>query len=1286
MSQINQNLTNIVKKQQNSSEKQLRQFVQNFYSKVRSYERTQFDPIMSTGATHEGKKLLPKLLTFVSNQRQELDLSAGSWVIDGTPILAEQCNWNHDKTEMLFEIIHNKQRLNGHLIFSHHGMRVNGLLEIQGMAYGVGFRIKPQTYHLNIANGGAYIDGPSGTLMWDQNSDDWEDADWDTSGDGLDFTFGVEETEIIFGETDNEFTCSFRDRNTGEEWVPIEGQGTTGTMDGLMTVNFTAGPDYEFYREMSELYPFSLRLQFDIFATECVGAMSRDPHPEDGRANAITGLWSRNNIAGSYQLHDIDHLLTVSGDALYINSKKLPQGHWRGLSYIWEKLPEEFRELGIPEQGQIVFSPCGDNIISSNFTKGGQRVHPDQHLKAPNTFEPVSKQKLGSSDPLSVVELKNMTQFVKNEAGQYYDALQQKSMSDFYGILQYYMDDEDCKTFFNPNPAPLPFEVSAIAKMVGEKGTKPEDFYRNLSMAYTVSTLANSEMDGADLLNGVRAGRWIKKQTTVSDVMQVQSPALYNRHYRHKYPRLSLYLQDQIDNAQEHVSNISGETERRIATALENIAPEDNEGLEEITNSLEKMGEYAKTNKTYWAFVMFGYYSSPTFLNIMQNCVSDPSNDGSLYTQQLNRGLALLNALDTGGFFAEQLVSTLRAFNLSSLLPQLADYGANVDDFRYAVDSIFRAFVDEYINSTDPKMREAAENLKKNGDQETIDKLLEIMRETSMTSSGLFQWTSFAMRFEKNCQKVFSKLAKGMSDLFLMAMASYTMCLLFGGGVKWSDLTGTQKAMIIGNGTIMFSQMTWMVVKRGMKVPLMFAPGTNPTGWTRFKAFFKSPRGGEALARGEIEQIQGLKGWLMGRSEASMANGDAMRILFSEGAENEALLQKGLSKTERIFGRNLQEFMATRIGAVLSVVGIVFSAIGLSRAEDPLETAYEALFLTASIFEFFATAGAWACQALAIETIGGFAVSSLCTLASVCGAVAFVAGAVLLCILLFGHHDSPIVTFAKKKAGVYYKPKKYDIDDLQQYQPLDQDQRTGVTISTHATHGKVMTINDEGHIDCDKYDGTGRSAFYLSVDEFGLASFGAPIVRQDGSKVMRVLGVDEGDSLVATTSNIDPEAVQLQQWVAEPVADGVYNKSGDNSYLQGGTFTFYNLSIFKRTGKKAYLEYKDKWQLSDTAEHINISMVVTEPEGLSMANIRWHSSEYNMFQSPVLQVLGSRVRKWCITPTLPEDLSFDDTSGQVSMKQGQRAKPFARSSFTIMVLNGVGGDETIFDLEILSSS
>lgn len=95
------------------------------------------------------------------------------------------------------------------------------------------------------------------------------------------------------------------------------------------------------------------------------------------------------------------------------------------------------------------------------------------------------------------------------------------------------------------------------------------------------------------------------------------------------------------------------------------------------------------------------------------------------------------------------------------------------------------------------------------------------------------------------------------------------------------------------------------------------------------------------------------------------------------------------------FGRNLEEFMATRFAAAMAVVGIVLSAIlSLLIPKKPLDMAMNSLFLASATLDLVPAAAGWAVS-LGIEAIGALSVAAIATAAGALAIAAAIAGVII---------------------------------------------------------------------------------------------------------------------------------------------------------------------------------------------------------------------------------------------------------------------------------------------------
>src|SRR4029077_8743435 len=74
---------------------------------------------------------------------------------------------------------------------------------------------------------------------------------------------------------------------------------------------------------------------------------------------------------------------------------------------------------------------------------------------------------------------------------------------------------------------------------------------------------------------------------------------------------------------------------------------------------------------------------------------------------------------------------------------------------------------------------------------------------------------------------------------------------------------------------------------------------------------------------------------------------------------------------EKIFGRNLDDFLATRLAAVVNLVFLVYSILDAENAGDPLERSADSLMAAAAGLDLIAAAAGWALGALNIYITSG---------------------------------------------------------------------------------------------------------------------------------------------------------------------------------------------------------------------------------------------------------------------------------------------------------------------------
>ena len=1240
---------------------------------------------------------LPKTLTLVTPDHS--DPEQDQLFVGPYPVAPGRSRYDKDFQELTFGTHDGTDAIHGHLRLTRARTRAYGVMEYGGESYSVAYEVKPQRFTMRIGKGAAYLGGSSALpeLKWDVDSDRWKNAPWSDEPE-VAFTYGVDGQEVLDGEKVLTFVASFDDLRTGKHWEPVGGY-YSGIVTRRLVLQFgvIAGvTPPSSGRDDGTLFPFQLRAKLSEFGERFEGAMLTDVPSLQGTVYGVQGTWAGGNIAGLYHLTAADggkgSIVSVHDGQLHVGDRPVDSRvvdgtvRWTGMS------ADQAQASGLPADGHLEFSPDGRTVTASSAGHTGVRVSPGEaaDVVASGAAETHGLAvAVDAPDPTHTLSaLLSMSQFAVSESGNYYDQFQSSSMEDFYAILQDYMDPDLRKQFFNPNPPPLDPGLRAIAETPGRDGEDPKTWYRSLSVAYTTGTLSKWSTDpGCKLLNGRRADSWLSNQTGVSPVMLAQGPLLYARRYHQKYANLDWFLLDQQANAATYEPVIRAKAQQWI-DQMEANASGTPEEIEKLREQIDQLRDAAISNKQYWAFAVYTYATTPAYLNMLQTIMASGDEiDGSEFTQRVQRTTALLNVLDTTSYFTQQYAYLLQLFQVSTVLPQLVDYTADLQKFSYAVKQIVDEFIKQNINSQDPKMREAAEALRKAATEELVGQILQVLRQTNAAMAGLFNWTTLAATFKSKIAKVFSHIPEMVCITIMLGAVSLLVNYFVTGRVDWDDIPFEEQLLIIFNGAGIVAQIVKMIVVRSVALSEVWAAGNGL--WSNMKMFF-SP---SLMTKAEASMATGFKGWLIQSVGGIEDTLDmlSMRMFFAEAAEAAALqaqLQR-MSTIHKIFGRNLNEFLATRLGAALAAVGIVMSAILLAQSHEPLEIAANSLFLFASTMEFIATAGLWATQAFGIAAIGGVAVGTIFAVVSVVGLIAMVAGAILIAVLLFRPQDTPVEKFAKEKAGIFYMPRKTEIDYFQEYQPVGQQQRSGVSVAPNGQTSNCLSVASDGTLSQQPFDGTGHTALYLRTDELGRAQLGGPVVDDTGARTMLVVALDEAGNLVAAppvgTSTSDPSML----WRAEIQGDGTFTKGEDgNDYLQSAPFLFYNEAWFTKTGTKRYIATSGTtgWAATDgSGTSLTIAMVTTKPGLLTMQDVAWFTYEHDMSAGPVLGIPGSPPRDWTLTPDLPAGLVFFPGSGAVSMETGIDVPAAPKATYTISVDNKVGRQQATFTLQITES-
>ncbi len=882
------------------------------------------------------------------------------------------------------------------------------------------------------------------------------------------------------------------------------------------------------------------------------------------------------------------------------------------------------------------------------------------------------------SSSLNIHTLLNMSQYQKDSKGNWNDVIQNAAMQEFYKILQADMDPDLRKKFISNNPPDLSAAVKAIADTPGTTTQDPASWYKGLSIPYLVNALSNSNMEGADTLNARRAQDYLKNATAVSDVFQVQAPLLYAYQWQQSSGvngEIGNFKEDQKNNTAAYAKIIQNDVSIWKQEVQQEIidAPEQLQKILDQIDALAKKGE----DGCYWAYTFFRFATQPSALELLRMIsLSKTSHlDGSAFTRRVQTNCAVLNLLDSSGFFVQEYTKVIQLFQIGNILPTLIDYGGDLNGYYFAVEEILQAFVEKYINSSDPQMAEQAQKLQEALAEKQVADVLKAYARLARTFNGICDWEQLAVKFEQSLSthpdlaRFVGKFGSRVAQTIALA-AGFAGLVGFVFGLKeWDEMNAQEKTRFVITSVNLFTPVAVRLIKGSIVASKAFDP--KYFRWQMVLGHFSE----EALTSATTRATNGFAYWCIRRQTDHLLGPGKLAPLFEE-----AWMESEVTTTMKIFGRNLDEFVATRLGAMFAIANIVFSSIALAQSESDLETASNALFLASGALELFATGGAWALGAFGVETLGGLAVASIMSVLSTLAAVAAVAGVIILIIWLNQPQPTPVETFAKdqaQKAG-YYMPDKVAIESFQVYQVKGQPQRSGITLEWNGDAQQCLQFQADGSLNIAAQQNNPSTAFFMATDYEGYATFSAAVTTQDGGLTMCVLTLDDSKALDGATRITDRTKVDQQKWVPELTGGIVW----DGEYVQQANFTFYN-RYWADQGVKLYLA-ADQSSVTTQADAgtWTVSMTSLEVAGLDMENIELYTFSRDQKFFPSLQQAGSQPKTWSVAPSLPSFMQLNSHSGEISQTTGVAPTLMEATSYVLSLSNPLNKITDSFSIEV----
>ena len=1172
----------------------------------------------------------------------------------------------------------------GSLTFVHAASSAIGTLSVDNQHVGVKAVLAPVSYSCHVAlDTGASVTGvaPALSLHWDASDPKWSSATW--IKDALTFTWQVT-GQVVVGQPTYSIAVSFTDQQTERPWTPA-----IGDISALLDANYDftmtlAGGDNPPTDDRSKLpspasgiasvFPYVLGFTVSNDGSEITGALLTRQASQTGTVLGLRGTVVNPSAAGLYSTSAANSAagaIAVYGGRLHINDTPVETASLVGNRLTWSGLTAaQQQRSGLPASGAVMFSADGAQFRAAQGGITGRRLRPEQVARQYSGTPIVDHPAIANASALSATPtlrpqaLGSMTQFAfVNNA--WVDVVQQATMNDFNQILLYHMPSDMRQTYYNVSPPILPTWLQAIAAQAPQ-GMEPAAAYQSLATAYLTNILSHFNEDGASQLNATRAVTWLKSQTATDPVFQQQTTAIYAQEFVNKAENAALpqYLQDQANPPPTYVGYIQQDAQQWLQELQQTI--QDPTSLATMQQLATNLAELAINANLYWAYTFFRYLTMPSQLLIAQmiSLGSTSDLDGSAFMRQYQSNVAILSQLDPSGQFAQEYVDVIKLFQIGNVLPTLFDIsGTDTDDFVFDIQLVLNQIAQSYQGSSDPVVAAAVAQAETLSQDHQLRDYVELAQSIAASNAGLAAWDQLAPRIESILA---GKIGAVATRLFMTALAGVGVLGIVMGSMQWKSLNDTQKAMLGTGGAALAIELVCAIVKRGVAVGAVL-------GERSIRQILKLLGTGGIVDEAYTKLNNSFGKWIVGDDSDPGAWKRGVVVENSASTAGDVGLEADRpspSVVEKIFGRNLDEFLAQRVAAFVAVVFLVVSIVDAVNAGDPLERMADGWMAAAAGLDLIAAVAGWALGAAEIGTIGGFAVASICSAIGFLGILAALVGVALLLYMIFRPQKNPVQQFGSDYAtpAGFFMPYGSEIDYFNGYtQGGTEPARLGCSFVVNASTRPetVLSVASDGTtVEAASQSYGCSSVFVISTNGTGQSRVIALVQNSSGSLQTKALTwaadntVSFQPSLKPTDTNYDTQLWSIGMQ-APPQMDG--------SFPAGAPF------LVTAWGATSALVWNGNSLVLGSGPNWTISQEPMAPAGLSMNNIKLYTFSRGQSFRPRLTQDGSLPQTWSAEPDLPSFLTLDAASGRITQTATTKnLTPISAAKYQISVTNGVG--------------
>lgn len=895
-------------------------------------------------------------------------------------------------------------------------------------------------------------------FKWDPTSSRWTSAEWIPNRLLLSYTYTsgdpMDPPSFTFEFTDKETKAKpWRPRSFDAMLVP-DHRSDRMVWKLTFTSECPVPDDKGPFTGPDSVYPYRLEAVEDAAVCTIDGVMQIDDVPPRGTLVGLQGVRVVAAASGFFRTSEDAAPFGVFNGHLMVDGH--PAGHstMRGTELQWSDLDLEHQQrTGLPDSGTLRFTTDGSRASAPDDSLSATRLHAGAVIEAltrhrdlhPTLHQRATGMTAAASDiVLTMSGLLAMTPFVQNPGtGAWGDAVQAAVTSDLSEIMNSFIPQAMWTLLFGNDSRPkLRDELAKVANTPVEGYPNPGAWYASLATAVLSQGLADGTDKACALLNGPRAGEWLKTEMAASKVYNAHSQLLFNNEWKKRFGLTQDYLDDQDRNAAAYAPQIDAKVAAQIADIKTNVAVSSSSPanlIQTLVDRVQDAGNYARTHKLYWPFAFYNYNTAPGSLrNIaLQIGISTGSSDGTTLTRLVQQNLAVLTALDPSGFFARQYTATLNTYMATNVLPSMFGFKGDAMSFD-VIKQYMQQFISENVKNENRQIAAAAQDIQNLFDQGNADETLEdsiaalqtIADTVDFTLSMPYVAERFVKRFEEN-YKTTAEIAEYFGAAFVGGVTVLAIFSVINDFKQWDKLTPGEKASTILDATGLGLQVFSAVVTRGVRVYAMFG-ADGMTTMQRMGSIGKILVTGEAerLDMGMVRIGNATARWL-GDTEGTLGKlgvvSEGVVVAVIDNASTDAA--EGASWAAKVFGGNLDEFIATRVGPVLIIAGIGLSIFFISTGESGIALASDIVNIVGGSLMLFASIGGWAIEGGLIAAEG--AMASIIAVAGPLAVLAALAGLGLLLYQLFHRPPSPFANFVTqyaKPAGFAVEAKASAID------------------------------------------------------------------------------------------------------------------------------------------------------------------------------------------------------------------------------------------------------------------